>query len=967
MALLLQDAHALLLTDVVDSTQLSQRIGDEAMARLWAGHDRAARDLLPAWRGREIDKTDGMLLLFATVPDAIGYALAYQRALAALDPPLWARAGLHAGRVTLRENSPADVALGAKPIEVEGVAKAVAARVMSVARGGQILLSGDARQGLAGARFRVQSHGHWRLKGVDAPIELFEVRDDEGPCVPPPDADKAYRVCRHGELWLPMRDVRHTLPAERDAFVGRDGALARLASALQGGARLVSVLGIGGVGKTRLVTRYGWSWLGEFPGGVWFCDLAPAQDIDGIVTAVGLGLDVPPGREDPVAQLGHAIAGRGRCLVILDNFEQVARHAGPTLGRWLDRAGEACYVVTTREVLGLPGEEVLALPPMLPADGEALFVQRAAAAAPNARPNTDDRAAVVLLVTLLDGLPLAIELAAARARIMPPRMLLQRMSERFRLLASKGGRHDRQSTLRAAFDWSWDLLSPVEKVGLAQLSVFEGSFTLAAAEAVLDLPGGAAAPWAVDVLHALVDKSFVRQREAERFDLLVSVQVYAAEHLQTEGRYPGSGPQALAAAQQRHVTWFAALGARRAAEGHGADLDNLIAACRRAGAAGDADAAAGALDGAWAALKLRGPLAKGIELAEAVCALSGLAGRSAVRATATLAEALVTCGRSGPAQALYETALATARGCGDRLGEALVAAGFGLWLEYDGRTEQARAQYAAAAQIARELGETEAECRAINGLGSVDFAEGRMDEALGHYQRALVLAQAIADRHMQGNLLGNLGNVHAEAGRMAEAVACSEQALALARETGHRVPESSHLCNLGLMYLLVDRLTDAGAASRAALVVARELGHVRLESVVLCNLGIVLEREGQAEEAQAHFEASLRIAQALGDPRCEGQVQGYLGLLHARRGAHDEARRRLDAGEALLRAAADRYALGVLLAGRAEANHRAGDALAAADGLAAAEAIAAEAGAGPASELGLALGRVRRLLGPAVA
>jgi tetratricopeptide (TPR) repeat protein len=169
------------------------------------------------------------------------------------------------------------------------------------------------------------------------------------------------------------------------------------------------------------------------------------------------------------------------------------------------------------------------------------------------------------------------------------------------------------------------------------------------------------------------------------------------------------------------------------------------------------------------------------------------------------------------------------------------------------------------------------------------------------------------------------------------------------------------------MYLLVDRLTDAGAASRAALVVARELGHVRLESVVLCNLGIVLEREGQAEEAQAHFEASLRIAQALGDPRCEGQVQGYLGLLHARRGAHDEARRRLDAGEALLRAAADRYALGVLLAGRAEANHRAGDALAAADGLAAAEAIAAEAGAGPASELGLALGRVRRLLGPGVA
>ena len=116
------------------------------MARLWAAHDRAARDLLPVWRGREIDKTDGMLLLFDAASDAVGYALAYQQALNRLVPPLKARAGLHVGPVTLRENSAADVALGAKPIEVEGVAKATAARIMSVAMGGQILLSADARQ-----------------------------------------------------------------------------------------------------------------------------------------------------------------------------------------------------------------------------------------------------------------------------------------------------------------------------------------------------------------------------------------------------------------------------------------------------------------------------------------------------------------------------------------------------------------------------------------------------------------------------------------------------------------------------------------------------------------------------------------------------------------------------------------------------------------------------------------------------
>jgi class 3 adenylate cyclase len=126
--------RALLLTDVVDSTQLTLRVGDAEMARLWVAHDRAARDLLPVWHGREIDKTDGMLLLFDAAADAVGYALAYQLALSRLPLPLKARAGLHVGPVTLRENSPSDVALGAKPIEVEGVAKAAAARVMSLAR-----------------------------------------------------------------------------------------------------------------------------------------------------------------------------------------------------------------------------------------------------------------------------------------------------------------------------------------------------------------------------------------------------------------------------------------------------------------------------------------------------------------------------------------------------------------------------------------------------------------------------------------------------------------------------------------------------------------------------------------------------------------------------------------------------------------------------------------------------------------
>ena len=184
----MSDVRALLLTDVVDSTKLFEELGDVAAAALWAEHDRAARDLLHSWRGREIDKTDGMLLLFDAASDAAAYAMAYHLALGSFNPPLRARAGLHVGAVILRANSPQDVARGAKPLEVEGIAKAVAARVMSIAGGGQTLLSADARSALGKTALRLESQGHWRMKGIAEPMELFELGELEAPFAPPADA-----------------------------------------------------------------------------------------------------------------------------------------------------------------------------------------------------------------------------------------------------------------------------------------------------------------------------------------------------------------------------------------------------------------------------------------------------------------------------------------------------------------------------------------------------------------------------------------------------------------------------------------------------------------------------------------------------------------------------------------------------------------------------------------------------------
>ncbi len=963
---------ALLLTDLVDSAALNQQLGDEAYAQLSARHDRLARDLLRQWRGQEIDKTDGFLLLFAQAADALGYALAYHRALTTLPVPMKARAGLHVGQVLMREATPEDVALGAKPVEVDGVSKPIAARVMSTALGGQTLLTQAALDAIGPTPHRVVSHGHWQVKGLPVPIELFEVGEADAPFTPPPDSAKVWRVVRHGDkhagvnngLWLPLRELPHSLPAERDAFVGRRRTLQDLAQRFDAGARLVSLLGIGGGGKTRVATRYGWAWMGEYPGGVWFCDLAPARSIEGIASAVAQGLQVPLGPEDPLVQLGHAIAGRGTCLVILDNFEHLARHAEATLGRWLDRAMDARFLVTTREVLGIPGEETLALAPMQSDDAQALFMRRTEAARRDFKPGPDDAEAIATLVGLLDGLPLAIELAAARTRTLAPRALLARMSERFKLLASSGGRLDRQATLRATFDWSWGLLPTAEKAALAQLSVFEGGFTLEAAEAVIDLSALEDPPWTLDVLQALVDKSFVRTLGQERYDLLGSVQAYAAEHLGTEGRYTGSGPAARQAAEVRHGVWFAALGPERSTENACADLDNLVAACRRAVLADDAGAAAGALAGAWAALSLRGPFKVGLDLSEAVCALPSLPHQPQPHAQALLARAaaLEATGQRAAAETAFDSVLKQSEfAAGTPLaGQALVR--LGVLRARRGHLESAKTALQQAHALARQHADGKLECAALNGLGTMAFEQGQLGSAQQHYEAALALARRRVDRRWLGSLLGNLANLHANRGELSTASQLSEEALTHLQALGDRQREGNTLSNLGMLRYLLGDLPAAASVLGQALAVARKLGHLRLECMVLGNLGLVLHASGQFEEAVRHFMAALGVAASTDDTRSAGEFQGRLGLSLLHLGQWEAAQGAIDTGERLLRDAGDELGLGVLLCARAEVQARHGNATAAQAALGEAQALLDASGAGAASELSAAVTRARRAI-----
>jgi predicted ATPase/Tfp pilus assembly protein PilF len=935
--------YTILLTDLV------QDPGDDAHA----AHDRLARDLLPAHRGREYDHTDGFLLLFESVADAAAYVVAYHRALRAFDPPLQARAGLHVGPLSLTRNSPEDVARGAKAVEVDGFAKPTAARAMSLARGGQTLLTSEARAALGETAFRVESHGHWRMKGIEAPVELFELGDEGAPFAPPPDAAKVYRVVRQDDLWVPLREIRHSLPRERDIFVGRRSALRLLARRIDAGAALVSVLGIGGTGKTRLVQHFGWTWLGDWPGGVWFCDLSEARDAEGIVAAVAKALDVPLGKDDPVVQLGHTLASRGRCLVLLDNFEQVARHAAETLGRWLDRAPDACFVVTTREVLGLPGEVVLALAPLDVDESVDLFVARAAQARLGFTLSPSDAPHVKSLVRLLDGLPLAIELAAARVRVMTPETIRARMGERFKLLSSTGGRQTRQATLRGALDWSWDLLSPDEQQALAQLAVFEGGFTLRGAEAVLELSGLRPA----DALQALADKSLVRPLEDGRFDLLVSVQVYAAEKLAGFGQ--------LRQAEERHGRHFAGLGSEHALaalDTHAGtalqtalatDLDNLVIATRRAIARADGAIAVPTLRAAWQVLAVHGPIGLAADLAAATLALPDLPRDLAGHARLVRAIALRVLGRSGDARphleaaledfravgdrrmegrtlghlanvdhdqdrlpdarAGYEAALSVARTVDDLPGQALGLRNLGSLARDVGRPHDAHAHLDEALERFRALGDRRLEAGCLIVLANVMMDLGRMDEARTYAEAALAVNREIGNRRAEAVVTGNLGDLHREQGRMEEALTHYDIALEMHRRVGNRRLEGMVLSNMGNLHCMQGRVEEARASYDAALAVQRDAGNRRSEAVVLGNLGELLLAQGLLEEAGAHFEASLAISRKTGVRVLEGIALCNLGVLHLRLGrlddAHSVLRTALDVG----RSVANRMLEGAIL------------------------------------------------------
>ena len=836
-------ARALLLTDVVDSTRLSEQIGDAAMAQLWAAHDRLARDLLPALNGLEIDKTDGMLLMFDSAADALHYALAYHAGLAglaaalpfALPWPLQARAGLHVGPVILRRNAAADVARGAKPLEVDGLAKPTAARVMSVAQGGQTLLTAEARDALGpalsglgraapagGSGLSLQSHGHWRLKGVATPVALFEAGPDPAAFAAPPDGDKACRVVCIDGRWLPVREVPNNLPHQVSSFVGRERELDEL-KALLAEHRLVTLLGMGGLGKTRLSLQVAAEMRAEFPDGTWFVDLSPLRDgaLVASETAQVLGLREEPGRS-LLQTLGSHLATR-RVLLVFDNCEHLIQ-AAAGLAHGLVRAAPGVRLMaSSREPLHVPGEQVYPVHPLpMPARGAGLaqvqasaavrlFVERAQAHLAGWLLTEQEAPAVAELVQRLEGIPLALELAAARMRTLSVADINQRLSDRYKLLTG-GSRvlQQRQQTLRALVDWSYDMLSGTEQLLFQRLGVFIGGFDLAAAETVcadealdsLDI---------LDLLGSLVDKSLVlsgAQDAKTRYRWLDTLREYAhaklvggsgdapgtaarhAQHyfgLAKQGRDGMQGPQQRAWLDRLDLEQDNLRAAMATAQRPGSGVDALVALKMAValqnfwimrGGAGEGRAVVRAMLAqaevqampmaqahalyVGAALALtQGELPEALDMLQRCLQLRRDAA-APVEVAATLSTLAVTLLGSGDvdgARGAAAEAVAMFRACGYRVGEAIALVQLGEVQTHRGNLDDARSHLQAALTIARDLKHPETEGEAELALGDIEAEAGQAVAAGQHYQRSLGVCTAAGDRRGAAHARWALGRL----------------------------------------------------------------------------------------------------------------------------------------------------------------------------------------------------------------
>jgi predicted ATPase/Tfp pilus assembly protein PilF len=689
-------------------------------------------------------------------------------------------------------------------------------------------------------------------------------------------------------------------PATR--FFGRTRDLAAIERAFDEGARLVTLWGPAGMGKTRLATEVARAHEQAMPGGAYLCELAQARDTTALASAVARALRVPLGGEDDAAlidRLGEALAARPPSLVVLDNLEQVLAQATQALATWLERAPHVRWIATSRERTRLPDELPIELSPLAtegegetPPEGLALFVDRVLRARGGGEdPGLAARAAP--LVRKLDGIPLVLELAAARFDLLGLEDMLEQLGRRLDLFADARAKTPRQATLRQALDWSWDLLGPIERRALARLSTLKSAFDVRAASAILS--GIEGDP--IQLVEALRDKSLLRvERVADggrpaRLAPFEGVRDLAEEKL-------AAMPEDRARAEAEHLAYFVRTGEAlltrfdetgdmAIVDALALELENLNEASERALAAGDATNALRATLVVDLAAVTRGPFGAHLERLDRVLSRApDVAPALRARGLMARGRARALLGRLAAAEVDLKAAVALAETSND---EALVASAtveLGVARHRSSALDDARQLYERALAIVAARGPRRAEGRVLGNLGAIDHDARRFDEAITRYEKAIAILASTPDRRLLGLFSTNLGVLEQERGRNAEARRRYEGALEALRDAGDPRLVAIALGSLGSLHQEEGRFDEAETCHARAVALLRETGDRRSEALGLARLGVARAALDRRDDARTALERGDHLAATIDDPLVVSALdlaRGHVEVAEARR------------------------------------------------------------------------------------